>query len=642
MGLAFSLNQVAAALADRDPTEAEKLYRRAIELYQGLISASPSVPIYASRWYAAQGALVELLTKLGRQAESEEQRLREVRFVRELERDHHGETVELAIADSNFSRGDTLFNGGQRQQALPMFAKAAALYEKLAAHPDSTPRVHEMLGYCYQNMAGLENHRKAIRLFAKLATEDPSRGNYQASRAFSECSIGNALAKDRDFGEAEASFLRAIEIDSRLVAQAPDSAYYSGCLGRDKQDYYRMLLDSGRDSDAEAVVRQALEHFSVSMANEPNRPWWQNCAGWAARDLSGIMQRSNRTEEAVEAMRQSVEFLERTAELSPADLEMRENARNIGVEFGRVLLKWASVLQSTGKQKEAAEVIDQVFEINQKWKSGVANNVHHMFALAQCDNDLAAMLNATNRPAEAEQAYRQTLPVMEKLVADAPTNFDYRLHLGQTYLGLASLLRAANQPQAAETLFGQALALYEKMAIDFPSTDRRWLVFARQAQVLAASNRPSEADEAVRKAIEVAPSNPMTLNNEAWVFATSVDASARHAGLEVALAKKAIELEPNQGMFWKTLGAAQYRAGNWQESIAALQKALALRQGGDSSEWFFLAMAHHQLGHSDEARKWIDMAVEWMDKNQPTNEELLRFRAEAEELMGLRSPVETR
>ena len=74
-------------------------------------------------------------------------------------------------------------------------------------------------------------------------------------------------------------------------------------------------------------------------------------------------------------------------------------------------------------------------------------------------------------------------------------------------------------------------------------------------------------------------------------------------------------------------------AGDWKAAIAALDKSMELRKGGNSKEWFFLAMAHWQLGEKDKAREFYDRAVQWMDKNQPTHEELLRFRAEAEELM---------
>ena len=62
---------------------------------------------------------------------------------------------------------------------------------------------------------------------------------------------------------------------------------------------------------------------------------------------------------------------------------------------------------------------------------------------------------------------------------------------------------------------------------------------------------------------------------------------------------------------------------------------MELRKGGDSHDWFFLAMAHWQLGQKDEARKWHDQAVAGMEKRAPQNEELTRFRAEAAQLLGI-------
>jgi hypothetical protein len=43
-------------------------------------------------------------------------------------------------------------------------------------------------------------------------------------------------------------------------------------------------------------------------------------------------------------------------------------------------------------------------------------------------------------------------------------------------------------------------------------------------------------------------------------------------------------------------------------------------------------MAHWQLGEQAKARAGCDPAVEWMDKHQPNDEGLRRFRAEAVEL----------
>ncbi len=44
----------------------------------------------------------------------------------------------------------------------------------------------------------------------------------------------------------------------------------------------------------------------------------------------------------------------------------------------------------------------------------------------------------------------------------------------------------------------------------------------------------------------------------------------------------------------------------------------------------FIAMAHWRLGHHDEARKWFQQAVDWQEKKNVTDDELPRFRVEAE------------
>jgi Flp pilus assembly protein TadD len=110
----------------------------------------------------------------------------------------------------------------------------------------------------------------------------------------------------------------------------------------------------------------------------------------------------------------------------------------------------------------------------------------------------------------------------------------------------------------------------------------------------------------------------------------------------VALANKSTQLEPKYGNHWTALGIAQYRNGQSQAARSALVKSLELETGGwgadnidekEAINLFFLAMAHWQMGDHDEARQSYHLALEWMDKEQTHREQVLRFRAEAEELL---------
>jgi tetratricopeptide (TPR) repeat protein len=150
------------------------------------------------------------------------------------------------------------------------------------------------------------------------------------------------------------------------------------------------------------------------------------------------------------------------------------------------------------------------------------------------------------------------------------------------------------------------------------------------------------ADKTIRfhKSRPDAPNNIGWHYRLAWVLATWPDVELRDPKQAVAHGKKAVELAPGSGRMWNTLGVAQYRNGAWRAAVEALMKSIQLRKGGDSFDFFFLAMAHWQLGEKDKARAWYDRAVAWMDKNSPQNEELKRFRAEATALLGLAKGAE--
>ncbi len=73
-----------------------------------------------------------------------------------------------------------------------------------------------------------------------------------------------------------------------------------------------------------------------------------------------------------------------------------------------------------------------------------------------------------------------------------------------------------------------------------------------------------------------------------------------------------------------TLGAALYRAGQFEAAVRQLELTRkrwpedpykgAGPGGGPVLSWLVLAMAHHRLGHADQARRWLDKAAQTMDK----------------------------
>jgi tetratricopeptide (TPR) repeat protein len=151
-----------------------------------------------------------------------------------------------------------------------------------------------------------------------------------------------------------------------------------------------------------------------------------------------------------------------------------------------------------------------------------------------------------------------------------------------------------------------------------------------------ALRRKGQLDKAVaeyRAAVRIKEDFAPAHHNLARLLATCPDPKLRDYPQAVRSAKKAVRLAPGMGACWNTLGVALYRTGAWKEALAALEKSRELSKGGDSWDWFVLAMAYQQLGEKEKARRWYDKAVQWMEKNQPKNEDLRRLRREAAGLL---------
>jgi tetratricopeptide (TPR) repeat protein len=121
----------------------------------------------------------------------------------------------------------------------------------------------------------------------------------------------------------------------------------------------------------------------------------------------------------------------------------------------------------------------------------------------------------------------------------------------------------------------------------------------------------------------------------AWLLATTDDPDWRLERRALELSKEAVQLAPNDGDFWNTLGMAYYRVGNWKEALAALETAMALSGGGDGLDWLILAMVQWHLGNKEEARRRYDQAIPWLEENG-TDRTFRRLQAEAAELLGVK------
>src|SRR5262249_9306741 len=145
--------------------------------------------------------------------------------------------------------------------------------------------------------------------------------------------------------------------------------------------------------------------------------------------------------------------------------------------------------------------------------------------------------------------------------------------------------------------------------------------------------------ERYRREIETNPNAARACNNLAWAYLTAPDA-VRDAAVALPLAEKAVRLSPKSPTYGNTLGVAYYRAGRYREAVDVLRANVEQQTDRDLAyDLYFLAMSHHRLGETAQARVYYDWAVRWVpmqrDLKPDELDELAAFHAGAEGRLGV-------
>jgi serine/threonine-protein kinase len=398
----------------------------------------------------------------------------------------------------------------------------------------------------------------------------------------------------------------------------------------------RALGDVGAKVEAESILRRGRRLYPGDV--------------WLNYDLARALEKLARREEAVRYYTAARIIRPETAhELAHALEKKGENEEAIGVfrdlaqirpGNGRHLACLGSMLLSLGLP-EASQTLTEAIAV---LRTTIAEKPGDFYAHLQLGN----ALHALERYDEALATYREA----------ARLNPGY----APAFNGIGSVMQSKGRYDEAIEAFSRAIRLdpeddvyhyYLSYVLRAKSRLEEALSEARESVRLSPDDPESlrqlanclgdlalwdEAEAAFRRSLAYRPDNSYTINSLAWNLVIAPGHEKRDPTEALALARRAVQLAPQNRTNVNTLGVALYRAGLLDEAITTLRRSAVLNGGKDSSDWFFLAMACYRRGELNEAAGYFVRGIHAFRNFRQDGPEYATFWAEASDLFGALGP----
>jgi serine/threonine protein kinase/tetratricopeptide (TPR) repeat protein len=552
---------------------------------------------------------------------------------------------------------------GQIRRAL--LEDALEFYEEFLEERSDDPAVRHETARAYIRVAeitsllgkyerGEEAYRQAITILDGLFAEFPTMSEYQADLAHALFWLGRTVEPWRDgvAGDAPAAlklYRRSRELWARLAAEFPTEPEYLRGLGRTHTYLGRLLSDLGRYEDGIAELRQGVAHCEKLAADFPDVPEYRNELGKTLQLLGRELMCLKQFGEAEMHIRRSVALREDLITKSPDAPDF---------QYGLALAKryLADLLENYGRREAAFQELEQAIGLLDDLIADFPNMAEYRRQLDVCTNRwhmwhyrFTTRMNDAGRLHEVEESYRQALALCAAQLADdpdAPQHGRRLCWLLDVYSWIGAMLLKDGQIHEHLDGYRQAAALHARLPVsahDPPNRPCLNLGIALFDMGLREEAKQVFGEDLaiVEKLYADAPDQAAHCEKLARILVVCPDPEFYDPARAAELAKKAVQLEPENPGYWHTLVKAYYRLRNWQAAVDAQEKDFELR--GETHPWgmFYVAMAYWQLGDKDQARTWYERGLSLAEEQE--NEvrryrgiaELYRLEIEAAKLLGI-------
>jgi len=446
--------------------------------------------------------------------------------------------------------------------------------------------------------------------------------------------------------QSEDAYRQAIASLEKLSADFPANRQYREDLINGHGELaYRLQVKNNLDAwiSERRTVHRLVEELATDFPAVPRyRYWLAEAHTGVANGLKYV-----RPKEAEQHFRQAVAVCDKLRNDFP------EAAHDRWVEaHGHLWL--GAFLYETQRYPEAETRLRHALALREQLVAQSPGNRRLEADLALPRLYLSRTLLKIGKPNEAEQVCRHAIPIQEKLVDDFPNVPQHRRMVSDLYEEIGHALIAMRRLEEGEEALRRSIEITMKMVGDWPGEDINPAALGRRHYALGVllhdTHRMDDAVESFRNAQQIFEETaskfaalPRNLHALSSFLADCPATQFRDPARAEQLAKQALQIAPDFAEYWFTLGVAQARAGRWQDALTSVQRCLELEKEfgspSDASRWFFLAMAHGQLGHVEQARHWYEQAIHWMDARDQYHPTLRRYREETRQLLNIADTI---
>ncbi len=452
-----------------------------------------------------------------------------------------------------------------------------------------------------------------IQLYGRLIEQNPDDRATRLSAARAHHRLANiraglipGLAERLRPEDAEGEFATAYALLEGLSADGPADPDIREEAGQVLSDW-GWFRRSGRKlstvAQAEPTLRKALAIQDRLATGAPGVPRYRLALSRTYVRLSYVMYFAVRPVEVEDVLRRALQI---RLDLSDDSTGSLEGIAEIHGRLGHLML-------TTGRAAEGLKSIDRALAIIDERSQRDRTDPSRRRALADLTTRLCCPNLCTPELTDTLVPYfLRVVKAWETLAGDFPGMPDLQEGLAGAWSRYVALMTDAGRLAERESALRRSVDVMARLSAGHPTVRRYQTRLAQLhlslAQCLDETDHPADALPELERSLELEPGESQLVTQVARSLAVCPDREGRGPARAAALAGRILAEKPGSGSLWQTLGLARAQSGDWPAAVAALERAVSLREH-DFAASLALAIAYSHRGDELKARASYDEAV---------------------------------